>query len=88
MDVYSDVERVTSNPSREGAAWDVLVIVFNKDAVVSRQHWQVRHGAGSVLVVHTADVSLGRTLDGQRQTPYKDDQRASHVFKSEEAGKS
>lgn len=60
----------TSNPGRKGTSWDVLVVVFDQDAVVSRQHRQVGHGAGTVLVVHTADVSLGRPLDGQRQTTW------------------
>lgn len=49
---------VTSDLSRKRASWDVLVVVFDEDAVVSRQHRQVGHGAGAVLVVHTADVSL------------------------------
>lgn len=65
------VDDITSNPSREWAAGDVLVIVFDQDAVVSRQDGQVGHGAGPVLVVHTADICLGWTLDGQRQTTYK-----------------
>lgn len=65
------VDDITSNPSREGAAGDVLVIVFDQDAVVSRQHGQVGHGAGPILVVHTADVRLGWTLNGQGQTTYK-----------------
>lgn len=59
---------LTSNPGREGAAGDVLVVVFDEDAVVSRQDGQVGHGAGPVLVVKTTDVCLGWTLDGQRQT--------------------
>ena len=63
---------VTGNPSREGAAGDVLVVVFDQDAVVSRQDGQVGHSARPVLVVQTADVRLGWTLDGQRQTSYRD----------------
>ena len=59
---------LTSNPGREGAAGDVLIVVFDQDAVVSRQDGQVGHSAGPVLVVKTTDVCLGRTLDGQRQT--------------------
>lgn len=59
-------EDATSDPSREGAPWDVLFIVFDQDAVVSRQDRQVRHGAGPILVVHTADVCFGWTLNGQR----------------------
>lgn len=62
---------VTGDPGREGAAWDVLVVIFHQDAVVSRQDGKVGHGAGPVLVVHTADVRLGWTLDGQRETTYK-----------------
>lgn len=62
------LDDVTSNPSSEGAARDVLVIVFDQDAVVSGQDRQVGHSARPVLVVHTADVSLGWTLNGQRQT--------------------
>lgn len=50
----------------------MLVIVFDQDAVVSGQDGQVGHGAGPILVVKTADVCLGWTLDGQRQTTYKD----------------
>lgn len=65
------VDDITSNPSREGAAGDVLVIVFDQDAVVSRQDGQVGHGAGPILVVHTADVRLGWTLNGQGQTTYE-----------------
>lgn len=65
------IDDITSNPSREGAARDVLVIVFDQDAVVSWQDRQVGHSAGPILVVQTADVSLGWTLDGQRQTTYK-----------------
>lgn len=66
--------KFTSNPCRVGAAWDVLVIVFNEDAVVSRQDRQIGHSAGPILVVHTADVCFGRTLNGQRQTTYKNKQ--------------
>lgn len=64
-------EVITSNPSREGAAGDVLVVVFDQDAVVSGKDRQVGHGAGPVLVVQTADVCLGRTLNRQRQTTWK-----------------
>lgn len=63
---------ITSNPGREGAAWNVLVIVFDQDAVVSWEYWQVGHSAASILVVYTADVSFGWTLNGQRQAAYKD----------------
>lgn len=49
---------ITSNPCREWAAGDVLVIVFDQDAVVSRQDGQVGHSTGPVLVVHTADIGL------------------------------
>lgn len=59
---------ITSDPGRKGASGDVLIIVFDQDAVVSRQDRQVGHRARPILVVHTADVSLGRTLDGQGQT--------------------
>lgn len=48
--------RLTGDPGREGAPRDVLVIVFDQDAVVSRQDGQVGHCARPVLVVHTADV--------------------------------
>lgn len=65
------MDNITSDPSRKGAARDVLVIVFDQDAVVSRQDRQVGHSAGPILVVHTADVCLRRTLNGQGQTTYK-----------------
>jgi len=61
---------VTGDPGGEWAAGDVLVVVLHQDAVVSGQHWQVGHGACAVLVVQTADVRLGWTLDGQRQTTW------------------
>lgn len=50
----------------------MLVVVFDQDAVVPWQHRQVGHSAGSILVVQTADVGLGWTFDGQRQTTYTD----------------
>lgn len=58
----------TGDPGRKGAPRDVLVVVLDQDAVVSRQDRQVGHRARPVLVVHTADVGLGRTLNGQGQT--------------------
>lgn len=60
----------TSDPGGEGAAGDVLVVVLHQDAVVPGQHGQVGHRAGSILVVHAADVRLGRPLDGQGQTAW------------------
>lgn len=65
-------EIITSDPGRKGASRDVLVIILDQDAVVSRQDRQVGHSARSILVVHAADVSLGRTLDGQGQTTCKE----------------
>ena len=65
------IDDITGNSSREGAARDVLVIIFDQDAVVSWQDRQVGHSARPILVVHTADVRLGWTLNGQRQTTYK-----------------
>lgn len=65
------MDNITSDPSRKGAARDVLVIVFDQDAVVPRQDRQVGHSACPILVVHTADVCLRRTLNGQGQTTYK-----------------
>lgn len=61
-------EGLTGDPGRKGASRDVLVIVLDQDAVVSRQDRQVGHSARPILVVHTADVGLGRTLNGQGQT--------------------
>lgn len=49
----------------------MLVIVFDQDAVVSWQDRQVGHSAGPILVVHTANVCFGWTLNGQRQTTYE-----------------
>ncbi len=65
------IDDFTSNSSREGAARDVLVIVFNQDAVVSWEDGQVGHSAGPILVIHTADVGFGWTLNSQRQTTCK-----------------
>lgn len=62
------LESRTSDPGRKGASRNVLVVVFDQDAVVSRQDRQVGHRARPVLVVHAANVSLGRTLNGQGQT--------------------
>lgn len=62
---------LTSNPGREGAAWDVLVIVFDQNTVVSRQDRQVGDSTGPILVVQTGYVCLGWTLNGQRQTTYQ-----------------
>lgn len=55
----------TCDPGSEGAAWDVLVVVLDQDAIVARQYRQVGDTARPVLVVSTADFRFGRTLDGQ-----------------------
>lgn len=74
------IDDITCNSSREGAARDVLVIIFDQDAVVSWQDRQVGHSARPILVVQTADVRLGWTLNGQRQTTYKNMPGTDGVF--------
>lgn len=74
------MDNITGNSSREGAARDVLVIIFDQDAVVSWQDRQVGHSARPILVVQTADVRLGWTLNGQRQTTYKNMPGTDGVF--------
>lgn len=56
----------------EGAAGDVLLVVFHQDVVISRQRGQVADAARPVFVVHAADLGFGRTLDGQVQTSWTD----------------
>lgn len=58
----------TDDLGGEGAAGDVLVIVFDQDVVVAGQSGQVADAARPVLVVHTVNLRLGRTFDGQVQT--------------------
>lgn len=64
--------RLTGDPGSERAASDVLIVVFDQDVVVSGQSGQVADTAGPVLVVHTADLRFGWTLDGQVQTAWAD----------------
>lgn len=71
-------DRLTDDLGGEGAAGDVLVVVFDQDVVVSGQSGQVTNAARSVLVVHTADLRFGRTLDGQVQTTWTD--RRTHTW--------
>lgn len=59
---------LTSDPGGERAAGDVILVVFDQDIVVAGQSGQVADAARPVLVVHTADLRFGRTLDGQVQT--------------------
>ena len=66
--------RLTGDPGGEGAAGDVLAVVFDQDVVVSGQSGQVADAARPILVVHTADIRFGGTLDGQVQTPCTDRQ--------------
>lgn len=71
--------QLTGDPGGEGAAGDVLVVVFDQDVVASGQRGQVANRARPVFVVHAADVRFGRTLDGQVKTPWKqeaDDQKS------------
>lgn len=57
----------TYDLSGEGAAGDVVFVVFDQDVVVSGQSGHVADAARPVLVVHTVDLCLGRPLDGQVQ---------------------
>lgn len=59
---------LTCDSGREGASWDVLVIIFDQDAVVPWQDRKVGHCACPILVVHAADVRFGWALDSQRKT--------------------
>lgn len=61
----------TSNPCWKGAARNVLVIVFDQDAVVSWQNRQIGHTARPILVVQAADVCFWWALNGQGQTTFK-----------------
>lgn len=71
---------LTSDPGREGASWDVLVVVFDQDAVVPWQDREVGHCAGPILVVHAADVCFGWPLDGQRKTTCVDLQQRTKLY--------
>lgn len=55
----------TSDLGRERTAGDVLVIKLDNDVVVSSCGGQIGHSAGSIFVVFTANLSFGRTFDGQ-----------------------
>lgn len=57
----------TYDLSGEGAAGDVVFVVFDQDVVVSGQSGQVADAARPILVVHAVDLCLGRPLDGQVQ---------------------
>lgn len=67
---------LTSDPGGERAAGDVVVVVFDQNVVVSGQSGQVADAARPVLVVHTADLRFGWTLDGQVQSAWMDRQTA------------
>lgn len=66
---------LTGDPGGERAAGDVIVVIFDQYVVVSGQSGQVADAARPVLVVHTADLCFGRTLDGQVQTPWTETDR-------------
>lgn len=57
--------KLTGDPGSEWAAGDVVLVVFDQDVVVSGESGQVADAARPILVVHTADLGLGRTLNGQ-----------------------
>lgn len=62
----------TCDPGSEGAARDVLLVVFDQDAVVARQHGQVGDTARPILIVSAADFCFGWALDGQGQATCKE----------------
>ena len=70
--MYQCVWSLTGDLGGERATGDVLVVVFDQNVVVSGQSGHVADAARPVLVVHTADICFGRTLDGQVQTPWTD----------------
>lgn len=49
------VKSLTSDPSSKWASRDVILIVFDKDIVISWECRKVADAARSVLVVHTVD---------------------------------
>lgn len=63
---------LTCDPGGEGAAGNVLLVVFDQDAVVTRKHRQVRDATRPILVVSAADFCFGWALDGQGQAPWRE----------------
>lgn len=63
---------LTCDPGGEGAAWNVLLIVLDQDAVVTRKHRQVGDATRPILVVGAADFCFGWALDGQGQAPWRE----------------
>lgn len=59
---------LTCDFGSEGRTRDVLVGKLHCDIVLSRCCWYVRHGACSILVVVAFNLSLGRSLNSQRQS--------------------
>lgn len=56
---------LTRDPGSKRAAFDVILVVFDQNVVVSGERGKVADAARPVFVVHAADVRFGRTLDGQ-----------------------
>lgn len=60
---------LTGDPSSKRASGDVILIIFDKDIVISWECRKVADTARPVLVVQTVDFCFWRTLDGQVKTP-------------------